>query len=115
MNHLWYFYLSAALITFLITLNKFMKQQDPSIPYRKSMWEFLTGSVLAEVTTVGTFAVVWLVGAIYIDDVAFLIGNQLHDVQPHPAIAAFLGFAGEYFTPRAIRWIGNMIFPGTGE
>lgn len=113
MNHLWYYYLSVAFITLLITLNKFMKAQDPAIPYWESVWFFFTGSVLAEVTTVGTFCVVYLVGAMYIQDLTFLIGNQLNDLPNHPAIACILGFLGEYFTPRAIRWVGNTIFPGT--
>ena len=113
MNHLWYFYLSTALITLLITLNKFMKKQAIANPYWESVWEFFTGTVLAEVTTVGTFCVVWLVGAMYIGKLTFLIGNQLTGLPDHPAIACLLGFLGEYFTPRAIRWVGNLIFPGT--
>jgi hypothetical protein len=115
MNHQWYFYLSSAMITLLITINKFMKQQPADNKFWGSLWDFYTGTPLAEVTTVGTFSVVWLIGAMYIQDITFLIGNQLNTLPDHPAIACLLGFLGEYFTPRAIRWVGNTIFPGTEE
>ena len=112
---LWVVYIGFACITHLITLNRFMHNQDPAAKsYRQSLYEFYLGNLTAELVTVGTFVTVWLLGALYISKISFLIGNELRDLPPHPAIAAFLGFAGEWAAPKAIKFFLGLIIRDGG-
>jgi hypothetical protein len=113
MNHLWYVYLTAAVITHLIHLSVYMKSKPPgSWPWRKELFMFYFSDPEAQVTTAGTIGIVWVLGSCYIDKLNVTYLSSVVGLPGHPGIAFLLGFMGEYFGSRIIKVIYRWLVPG---
>lgn len=112
--HLWYVYLTAAVMTHLMTLAIYMKGKPPgSWPFLKEAWHYYTEGTEAILTSIGTFGIVWVLGTVYIDKLQVSYLGVIIDLPLHPAVAFLLGFLGEFFAPRIIRTIYRWVVPGS--
>jgi hypothetical protein len=106
-------YLTVAIITHLIGIAVYMKKMpNGSWPFLKELWKYYTDGTEAALVSVGTFSIVWVLGSIYIDKLQVSYFSVLIGLPCHPAIAALLGFVGEFFGPKAIKAIFKWAVPG---
>jgi len=113
MNDLWYVYVTGAIITHLIRLAAYMKQQPPgSWSFLKEAGDFYFGGTEPALTTTGTIGIIWVLGAVYIDKLGVSFLNLVVALPLHPALAFFLGFIGEFFGPKIIKVIYHWLVPG---
>lgn len=111
--HLWYVYLTTAIITHLIGVAVYMKGKPiGSWPFLKELWYFYFASTESAFVSVGTFSLVWVLGSIYIDKLQVSYFGVIHDLPLHPSLAALLGFIGEFFAPRIIKVLYRWAVPG---
>lgn len=113
MNHLWYVYLTAAIITHLIRLAVYMKSMPQgSWSFWKEAWHFYVDGTEPQLTTIGTVGIVWVLGSVYIDKLNISYLNLVVGLPAHPGLAFLLGFMGEFFGPRVIKTIYRWLVPG---
>lgn len=112
MNRYWVAYLAGAGLTLTWKYVRYVLQRPigKSVKQVTLEWMFEPSNANAS-SWVATVAVVWVVGGIYIDRVAFLFGQELTGVPLHPSVAFFLGVIAEMLAPTAVKWTIKRLFP----
>jgi hypothetical protein len=119
---IWVSYLSAALLVLLYKWGRYVyfAALDESKPVHEATMEwFFEASVANGVSWVVTIGVVWVFGAMYINQVTWSWFSWIREVPVHAAIAFLFGALMEMIAPAVVKLIVSKIpfanIPNGGE
>ena len=109
-THLWVIYIVGAVISTMCSLMGYMlKRPVDDKSMLRAILEFYFDGREPQVTTVLTFSIVWMTGAVYVSDLPIPYTRTIADLPESSVVAFSLGALGEYLGPILIRTIGNGI------